>query len=357
MPVIVSVSEADAWERFKELNSHSLTHIRDIKNSLSTSFIISDIVDAEAIVSLSKSLSIIIVYEPLPILVDKFAGTDELQIKMDAWADSLRKVLEDERLKNIRFLPLYELPEYSNQQELPSVNFLKYDPIPATEKVLVEKLIQASSFHLSIHQLVERNISHTYSLSRLSFDELNKELLKIKELGKQIKYQNWELDELTFLVEAITKQKNEEKTILVGKLLYVQERYEELYLSFHNKDDSKNAASVKGRSDQRTQGWRIDKIINTKLSELRKFRGDVRLIKCSKYFDAEWYLVQNPDVAKAGKDPAEHYIMFGAKEGRNPSELFNGNKYLKLHPDVKAAQLNPLVHYLRFGKDEKRPLP
>ncbi len=35
-------------------------------------------------------------------------------------------------------------------------------------------------------------------------------------------------------------------------------------------------------------------------------------------FDASWYLQQNPDVAGAGLDPYQHYLMFGQSEGRLP---------------------------------------
>jgi Rhamnan synthesis protein F/Tetratricopeptide repeat len=35
--------------------------------------------------------------------------------------------------------------------------------------------------------------------------------------------------------------------------------------------------------------------------------------------DAEWYLKQYPDVARAGTDPLEHYINFGRREGRKPN--------------------------------------
>ena len=47
-----------------------------------------------------------------------------------------------------------------------------------------------------------------------------------------------------------------------------------------------------------------------------KMRGDLALIRKSGLFDREWYLVHNPDVAQAGVDPAQHYLVFGGFEGR-----------------------------------------
>jgi hypothetical protein len=38
----------------------------------------------------------------------------------------------------------------------------------------------------------------------------------------------------------------------------------------------------------------------------------------SGHFDAEWYLKQNDDVARAGMDPLEHFLTYGIREGRKP---------------------------------------
>ncbi len=83
-------------------------------------------------------------------------------------------------------------------------------------------------------------------------------------------------------------------------------------------------------------------------------KKDYKIVARSKYFDADWYLQQNPDVRAAGENPICHYMEHGWKEGRNPSPLFDGNAYLQLNPDVKQANMNPLVHYMQFGKKEGR---
>jgi hypothetical protein len=36
-------------------------------------------------------------------------------------------------------------------------------------------------------------------------------------------------------------------------------------------------------------------------------------------FDPEWYLARNPDVARAGIDPLEHFLKHGQWEGRAPN--------------------------------------
>lgn len=71
-------------------------------------------------------------------------------------------------------------------------------------------------------------------------------------------------------------------------------------------------------------------------------------------FDRNSYLEHNPDVASAGIDPLAHYMNYGWKEGRNPSELFNTNYYLENNSDVRNAGINPLVHYAQNGWKEGR---
>lgn len=83
---------------------------------------------------------------------------------------------------------------------------------------------------------------------------------------------------------------------------------------------------------------------------------DRQLVAESDLFDAAGYLAENPDVAAAGLDPLEHFLLHGAKEGRRASAKFDTVLYLAANPDVAEAGLNPLVHYLRHGRDEGRAL-
>src|SRR3974390_159557 len=86
-------------------------------------------------------------------------------------------------------------------------------------------------------------------------------------------------------------------------------------------------------------------------------KEDRELISPSGFFDAAWYLSQNPDVAAAGVDPVQHYLEFGAVELRDPSPRFSSRRYFEQHADVVAAGVNPLVHYVRFGISEGRLAP
>ncbi len=115
------------------------------------------------------------------------------------------------------------------------------------------------------------------------------------------------------------------------------------------------------RSIKQSPSWKVTKGIdklNAKVSRNAKQRREllenVALVYSSDYFDADWYLSTYKDVKESGVDPAEHYLVFGAKEGRRPSSEFDGDWYLKRNTDVAKSGMNPLLHFLKYGKDEKR---
>ncbi len=74
----------------------------------------------------------------------------------------------------------------------------------------------------------------------------------------------------------------------------------------------------------------------------------------SLFFDSAWYLEIYTDVAEAGADPTEHYLLFGYKEGRNPNRYFDTNFYMQNYPDIALSPLNPFIHYILYGAKEGR---
>jgi len=95
--------------------------------------------------------------------------------------------------------------------------------------------------------------------------------------------------------------------------------------------------------DNRVSKW-------AKLLRLRRPRNDAYCIKRSGLFDGKWYLDAYPDVAEAKMDPLEHYLTYGASEGRNPNPKFDGRWYLQQYPDVADVGMNSLAHYIRCGR-------
>jgi hypothetical protein len=88
--------------------------------------------------------------------------------------------------------------------------------------------------------------------------------------------------------------------------------------------------------------------------ESRKNAKLIAAIHRTGFFDAAYYLANNPDVAANGIDPALHFAQRGWKEGRKPGPRFDPAHYLEQNPDVAKAGLNPLLHYADRGRAEGR---
>ncbi|MBB5215571.1 bluetail domain-containing putative surface protein [Parapusillimonas granuli] len=81
-----------------------------------------------------------------------------------------------------------------------------------------------------------------------------------------------------------------------------------------------------------------------------------------KFFDSQWYLANNPDVAAAvaagDTTPEQHFEMYGVNEGRSPSALFDADFYLAHNSDVAdavaAGTQTAYGHFVQFGHAEGR---
>jgi glycosyltransferase involved in cell wall biosynthesis len=74
----------------------------------------------------------------------------------------------------------------------------------------------------------------------------------------------------------------------------------------------------------------------------------LRRFSPNRYFDIEFYLRANPDVAEAGVDPVEHFVRNGYREGRNPSSSFDVSYYSRLY--LQEDNRDPLTHYFEVGR-------
>jgi hypothetical protein len=85
-----------------------------------------------------------------------------------------------------------------------------------------------------------------------------------------------------------------------------------------------------------------------------RMRSYVKLLKSSALFDPQWYLETYADVRQAQLDPYRHYVMYGWRELRDPSEEFSTLRYLEQNPDVLWEGVCPLIHYEQVGRAEGR---
>lgn len=119
---------------------------------------------------------------------------------------------------------------------------------------------------------------------------------------------------------------------------------EQLHARASGRDDTASAGEPSGRESGQSVGWWRRMRMTT---EQRTMLEELELVRGSKWFDAEWYVTEYPDVANAGIDPAEHYLRHGAPEGRDPGPQFSTEAYLRKHPDLYVSGANPLLHFLR----------
>jgi len=98
----------------------------------------------------------------------------------------------------------------------------------------------------------------------------------------------------------------------------------------------------------------LEKRRNLKNNQELNLKEIKEVIKNSNLFDEEYYLKEYPDVKAAKISPLEHYLLYGWKEGRNPSKNFDTKYYLKVNNDVARININPLYHYILYGQKEGR---
>jgi hypothetical protein len=112
---------------------------------------------------------------------------------------------------------------------------------------------------------------------------------------------------------------------------------------------------------KKASAWTNQKLIRALVQPFRrpdrkkeKLRRQLEVLNKSGLFDEEWYLSTYQDVATADVNPTEHYLRFGAAEGRNPSPNFDTGTIFKRIQTSQRRRVNPLLHYLQFGLSEGR---
>ncbi|MDR6984032.1 putative nucleic acid-binding Zn-ribbon protein [Rheinheimera pacifica] len=223
---------------------------------------------------------------------------------------------------------------------------------------------------------------------------------KVQATSKQLSSLQAELERITQAHNLNLQELNaasDERDLLLQQLLRVQEELEQYYLKWQqaeqkashtdtarDKQQQRELAKLEGqlrKTKARAAGaehqlqllqqelgavknstlWksgapvRVLKRLVTKTDKAKeKLQQEAALIITSEYFDIDWYLARYPDVAAGNINPAEHYLKFGASEGRMPGPLFDGDWYLQRYPDVATSGVNPLLHFIKFGQLEGR---
>jgi hypothetical protein len=190
------------------------------------------------------------------------------------------------------------------------------------------------------------NFGYGFNISPMEYiEEYQKIILEFK-------------DEFDLYIEKQLPNLTDEQISFYNAMTTLKEK--DLYIYFERKKYQEQANKIQAqqltiKQLQHSKSYRIGCLIVATLSipiKVYRLIRDYNLLKKSDLFDTKYYLAKNEDVQKAKMNPILHYLRFGWKEGRNPSEQFDSKAYLKQRPDVKVAGICPLVHYIKFGKNK-----
>ncbi len=68
------------------------------------------------------------------------------------------------------------------------------------------------------------------------------------------------------------------------------------------------------------------------------------------FFDRDYYLSKDSELANSGVDPIEHFVVLGWKKGQNPTSDFSIPIYLSNNPEVARSGVNPFLHHVILGR-------
>jgi hypothetical protein len=261
------------------------------------------------------------------------------------------------------------------QEELETVLIREKQQAEANKQSLQRK---QADLHTVETELAGLKVEHESLLAQHKTTSANVQSLEkqSRELKGRAERAETELKSEKAAAQQLTEQNSQlqqENTLLLEQLHLVQEALEQKFHSQQQLEtqlsDSDAALAVANSEIAKLQN-ELNRIKSSRFYSLikasqpkpkskavnkkRKLQRDVRKLKASSLFDPEWYLMTHADVAQENMDPAEHYIKFGAAEGRDPSPHFNTGWYLQVNPDVAESAINPLIHFMEHGRAEGR---
>lgn len=342
--------------------------------------------DIESLARLSKRL--VITYLSPDIRIAELLGEGkELNEALAVWKDETLKLLSVHKMqrREISLLNLEQLTQVTKQgfKNLQKIGWPLKTSVPKVPTTTLRVIaIQALHQDEELCQLTDLLFASSYSLSSkpltLNLEEI---LLKFRqsptikkddsiELSNSSAREQLLLNQLFIVQEQVeTSHSEAQKLRKSSEFLTRENKSYRRKISELNKAAAVNQAKIDSLTLQlikihSSAAWKITKpirVLDDKVSSRSKKRllkENVALLSDTKFFDESWYLENNSDVQSSGINAAEHYLLYGAKEGRNPSKYFDTRWYLNKYSDVANSGLNPLVHFLKYGYDENRiPYP
>lgn len=254
-------------------------------------------------------------------------------------------------------------PDITKLQHALTVNALEQQELLSeNERVIEQNFLLLDTLETKLLELSSQKDQYTQEIKHLQ--EQNKAFIKENNLvSNNFKEAKDELDSTKIEYASFVQTSKKELTALEKTKNREIKQLESKLEQKSQVEQTLRAELAELRAIKSSKLWKVSSkveklsnVVDKQSAKRKKLSQDMSLLYTSELFDADWYLETYSDVKKERIDPAEHYLLYGAKEGRKPSPLFDGNWYLQANPDVASENTNPLIHYIKFGREEKRPM-
>lgn len=361
MSVICTVDRSEYWQQVIRGSQHRV--IESFSTQMNTTSGITYIQNALSIDELALLIKtqkdVIIVVPPPYVLLCDFIEADHLEAvcEVQNQLDALYSLHKKHR-NTITLVPLSSFCCNCSTDT---------SSLPWHEKIIDNSKVIVNIDSVICHSLFNQNSTMIKSYKRLQ------SCFSLRE-EESVLYPNIDLLKHALAInEVVNKELLDENERLIGQNLILLECVEsksavqkELEHKLTHKlllEQTLRAELAGLRIVKESKLWKVSRklerlanVVDKQAAKSKKLSQDIILLYKSGLFDADWYLEKYPDVQKSSIDPAKHYLLYGASEGRKPSPSFDGDWYLQANPDVRNEKINPLIHYVKFGRDEKRPI-
>lgn len=253
-----------------------------------------------------------------------------------------------EKLKEEREANNKEKKEFDSQVEIKNKNISDLKLLEKNIKINKTNLLEENNLLLEQLHLVQEEIEKQFiakKVARDHLDSLQKNLNLQETLVEELTSENTVLTKLLHSTqEELEKKSNQASVPPAVSTALVQVPESASYLPVPVSTRPKGFLARRAIKKEKRRTRRMDLERATVLAQ-------------SPWFNEEWYLAQNPDIAsdeKQAGNPALHYVRHGGFEGRNPSPHFDSAFYLAENSDVAESGMNPLWHFLQNGQAEGR---
>lgn len=95
--------------------------------------------------------------------------------------------------------------------------------------------------------------------------------------------------------------------------------------------------------------------MNNLNAERKRILREIAILTASGLFDNDFYNESYPDVKASGIPPIDHYVLYGAQEGRLPRKDFDPISYNKQHPE--SIGKNVFLHFVEQQQKTELAIP